>query len=403
MIKNDKINIILALLIAIGMWSYVLAEVNPPTETQISGVEITFEGEKTLSAAGLVKLSSDIASVDVTVKGDRSDTSKVDKKDIKVTADLTGLTKGSHVIELEFIVPDSVEIISVSSESVTVVVDNLVTVTKDVVVNLTANSVDDKEPYITDVSSKTVSVTGAETNIAKVDHVAATLDVTQVGDEPGTFDVPLTAVDSTGLQVKGVYISSPTVSVSAVMLNTKTVDLEVPVKDDDNTDVERTYTVPEQITVKGMAKDLEKISVIKAETVDLTDVFESTEIEIQPILPDGVTAALDSKQLKVTVMVVGMETKQLTYNESDITIEGLDENMTAELEEADIAVNVKGKGTVIKSLNKTDFVLSVDVSGLEPGTHEIELKCITDSDIKEFEIKPGKITVNIVEQSEEEE
>ena len=53
MLKNDRINMILALLIAIGLWVYVVGVENPEKDIQIKDVPITFINEETLEENGL--------------------------------------------------------------------------------------------------------------------------------------------------------------------------------------------------------------------------------------------------------------------------------------------------------------------------------------------------------------
>ena len=97
MLKNDRINMILALLIAIGLWVYVVGVENPEKDIQIKDVPITFINEETLEENGLTMLSVSDSFVDVQVTGVRSDLKNVDKSDIKITADLEGYNEGEHV------------------------------------------------------------------------------------------------------------------------------------------------------------------------------------------------------------------------------------------------------------------------------------------------------------------
>ena len=128
MLKNKNINIILAFIIAVSLWAYVLGDVNPKTEVVIKEVPIVFENEATLSDDGLVILNYSYASVNVTITGPRTEVTKVSKGDFTVTADVEGLAVGSNIVRLDITGPDNVKISDVSTEKVSVTVDEWISV-----------------------------------------------------------------------------------------------------------------------------------------------------------------------------------------------------------------------------------------------------------------------------------
>ena len=93
MLRNDKINLVIALLIAIGLWVYVLGEVNPTRDSTIRNVPIVFLNEATLEEEELILLSSSDIAINVTISGKRSDTGNIKESDIKVYADLEGFLR----------------------------------------------------------------------------------------------------------------------------------------------------------------------------------------------------------------------------------------------------------------------------------------------------------------------
>ena len=101
MLKNDRINMIIALLIAIGLWVYVVGVENPKKDIQIKDVPIIFVNGDTLAESDLTLLSVSDSYVDVQVTGVRSEIRNVDRNDIKITADLEGYKAGEHTIRLQ--------------------------------------------------------------------------------------------------------------------------------------------------------------------------------------------------------------------------------------------------------------------------------------------------------------
>jgi len=312
----------------------------------------------------------------------------------RVSRNSESAVTNSIIHKVQFVLNDKT---GIDVTKINVYIDNVITVEKDIVVNMTDDSDESKEPHIINVSNEKAYITGAATNVNRVKHIAAMLDIDKVNDKVSTFDVPLKAVDDKGMEVKGINVSIPSVSVDAVMLNTKTVKLEVPIVDDDNADVERTYNLPKEIVIKGTAETLENISSIEAKKIDLREIYKTSEVKIEPILPDGISVDEDSENLKMTVMVVGLETGKFTYNSEEVEIRGLKENLSAEVVDKNITITVKGKATVLNSLSKESFKLYLNASNISAGKHELEIKCDAAADIRDMTLNPDKLTVILTE------
>lgn len=403
MLKNDKANMVIALLIAIALWVYVLG--GDPTATSIvRGIPITFMGQSALAEEGYILLSSSDEAISATISGQRSDVNRVKRGDkIKVIADLEGLQEGEHSVRLKITTPDSVEISDTSKNKVTVVIDRLVSVEKPVVATLTGQSSDESEPYIVQLSREKVAVSGAATLVDQVSALNAELDSAKVDSTLKAFNVKLNPVDKDGRIVEGVTLENKTVSITAVLLNKKTVKLNVPLVGQDTGNAERTVQVPKTITIKGTDADLSDISYINAEPLDLSTVFEDTTLPIVPILPDGIEVATNSVNLTAEVMVKGMESVEFVYRPEAIVLEGVTEDTIVTVGEVKLVLKVTGKADVIDALAADDFYFTADVSGLEPGKHTVKLKCQCDAKIGEVEFSPHEVEVTITLRNEEQE
>ena len=72
MFENKKLNILLAFLIAIGIWMYVVGEVNPTAQEKIKNIPIKITDNSALNERGLAVSSRGMEKIDITVKGNRS-------------------------------------------------------------------------------------------------------------------------------------------------------------------------------------------------------------------------------------------------------------------------------------------------------------------------------------------
>ena len=76
-------------------------------------------------------------------------------------------------------------------------------------------------------------------------------------------------------------------------------------------------------------------------------------------------------------------------------LEGVDEDTIPTVENVTVKVSVSGNAEVIEQITEDDFRLYADVSGLNPGTHTVELKCVCENKGLELEYNPSVIKVII--------
>ena len=79
MLKNNRFNMILALVAAIVLWAYVLGEINPSSSTVVRNVPINFINEEALEEEGLALLSSSATTVNISISGQRTAITRVEK------------------------------------------------------------------------------------------------------------------------------------------------------------------------------------------------------------------------------------------------------------------------------------------------------------------------------------
>ena len=401
MLKSNKVNLILALIVAIVLWAYVLVDVNQSSTETVKGVPIKILNEDILEQNNLVLLSADYEKVNISYSCQRAFLGKIKESEFSVTADVEGLKKGTHKIKLYITSPDDVTVENVNIPKITVVIDELVTVDKPVIPVIDNLDSDDTEPNILQLSDDVISVKGAKSLVDRVVSMNAVLDASKVGNEMKSFTIPLTAVDKNGDAVVNITPAKDNVSITAVLLQKKTVPLEVPVDGINSGDFEHTVSIPRTITIKGSDSVLAGIDRITCDRVDLSSVYEDTKIKLNPILPLGVNVATESQNLYIKVTVKGVETKSFTFDENDIEVRGVTENASAIVEDVKVKVTVTAKSGEIDDITEADFLLTADVEGLEAGSHKVNLVCTCSKSHTDMEYTPGEINITISENKED--
>lgn len=394
MLQNKKVNAIIAIVAAILVWAFVVGMVDPGVTKRFTDVPVQLINQDSLTQDGLAVDSTDITSIDVTLSGDRADINKLEEGDIQVTADLYGRHEGSNYVSLEVQLPRGISLDSRSEDRILINIGQLVTAEKSVEATLTGEVAADTEMSGAKVEPETMSIYGTRKNVDKVDRIEAAVNVRLLNDKDSTHDVAVKTVDSSGKEVPYVTTSQETASVIARLVKYK----EVPLKVDTTGSVAQGYELesvkaPDTVRIEGSADILADITSVTADDIDISGLTENTRVKINLNLPDGVSVR-NSDELYATVNVRGPSTGEFSFSGNEIAIEGLDEGLSASIS-GSIRVSVSGPRSAVSVLTKADITVSVNLSGLGEGTHEVPVYVTSSADSGELVLEPSPGTVEV--------
>ena len=365
MLKSKKFNIILALVVAIALWAYVLGEINPTSSTVVRNVPINFLNEETLAEEGLTVLSTSAETVNVTISGQRTAITRADSDDFTVTVDLEGMRIGENSARINVIGPRNVEIERVNIEKLTVMIDEQVSLEKSVETQFLGQIADNQEASVIEAEKNRVNVSGPKTLVNSVTRLLASINVSDLSGEPKSLNIELVPVDENDVRVEGVTIEGGnTMSVTAVLFNKKTVPLEVPLENQDSHEMDVEVEAPVTVVVKGSEEALAEISSISCQSIDLSAITESTTITLTPVLPEGVQLAEENPTLTADITVREMATRTFTFDSSDILFSVEAEGLGYSIADAQFEVTLTGRESVLAELSQEDIVLTVNTEGL---------------------------------------
>ena len=396
MLQSKKGNLILALILAIALWAYVVGEKNPDVSKEYKSIPITITNSDILEDEDMAVASVSTSKLNVKLSGNRSVISKVNAEDIDATVDVSKASLGENNLKIHLKVPGNTYVVQQSITEVTVRVEQRVRDNKSVEVKYRGKTEEGVEPSLLGVDPEEVEVAGVEGRVSRVDHVQATVKVSKVGDSESSVKSTLTPVDKNGKKVENVSLSQKQAIVSSILYYTKEVPLDVPVNGDSDAKYERTVEAPETIVVKGDSAVLETMDSITAEPVDISNITEDKNIKIIPVLPEGITVARESEKLYLTVSVKSLlRDKTVTLDPAAIGISGVGEGLSAEVISTDITVKLTGTSEALESVDAASVSASCDVSGLAEGTHKVALK--VSSSVKNVQVDDhtGKVQVKL--------
>ena len=288
--KGRKIiNIILALLVSMAAWVFVVYNYDPMTREKYSGIPITYTGLETLANRGYAVAETNHERVDVTLEQKRIDTGNIGSEDISVTADVSQLSSGQNTVALHVEGPEDISVSDISLKTVTIEIESSDSEDMEISVEYPAASAeDDAEPIVEELSETEATVIATSDRLARVDRVAAVIDPNDLNDKLKPLTVDLAALDAEGNRVLNVVVYPQSVSFKAAAGYVREVRLIVPVKDDSDDNYERTHTVRNTIVIKGSKDLVNKTGSITADEIDISQYYEDAEIPLTFELPDGI-------------------------------------------------------------------------------------------------------------------
>ena len=301
--KRRVFNITIAILASIAAWVFVVYNFRPMTQIRHNDIRIEFEGEEALADRGLAVSDSATQSVDVTLLQNRKDTRKIQSDDISITADVSECSAGDNTVSLKIRGPEGTTVLSSESERITVGVGRTKTDYKDIEPIYSGGAEAGAEPIAYDMGATKAEVSCTEERLKKIDKVAALLDYDEVGTTPKSYTCDLVALDKDGKVLPHVVIWPNEISLDASAGFRKKVALNVKYNTDIKDDYERSVAAPSTVVIKGPKSVVSRINNIDTYELDLRYVYETTEIELEYNLPEGVYVAEGSgnQTLKVTV------------------------------------------------------------------------------------------------------
>ena len=310
------LNIVLALVVSMAAWIFVVYNYDPMTNVKYSGIPVTYTGLQALANRGYAVTEQENFRVDVTLQQRRVDTRNISAEDISVTADVSNLATGENTVVLTVKSPEGTSVSDASIKTVTIDIESADSVDADISVEYAEAPGDNAVPVVEDMSVSTATVIATEAKLAEIDRVAAVVDADDLGDRLRPLTVELAALDKDGNRVLNVVIAPETVSFKAMAGIERTVKLNVPVKDESDDSYERTYTAPQTVSIKGASDVVNGTGSISSDEVNIGYLYEDTDIPLEFTLPEGIYLSGDDSDLVLKVKVTEKVTEEEEGNDN---------------------------------------------------------------------------------------
>lgn len=369
--QNNKFLIVLALVISSITWVYMSMGTTNDTSVTISNIPIQIELPDQLGNNGLQVFSDTEQTATVTVTGSRAVLGSISTKDITVTAATNGIdSAGTYQISLSAVKTNpsaNFQIIStVTPSNVNVIVDYLRETSFPIQENV-VYKVADGYYASTSLASKNITISGPQTEIAKIAKVSASAELDGTLDDSTSTTANIILYDKSGNKISTdlLKMEFDTVEASISVLPEKTVKV-VPefVNKPDGLDLgdDMLSVEPSKILLAGPKNVLDSTDSVKLESIDFATLSNKRyEYDAQGInIPTDCKNISNSTAAKLILDLSDLSKKTFTVN--SFKVSGLSSKYKADVTQTNMSVTVIGSEKELKDLKSSDIECVIDTS-----------------------------------------
>ena len=368
--KNDAsrkaLRIIGSILVAIALWIYVDTVTSPEVTLKVKNVPVEFSGEDTtLADRGLMLLSGYDTTIDLVLKGPRSELFKLDKSKVRIVADTSTIQEtGQQTLSYQVYFQDDIQRSKISVDhasaySVTVTVGEMDSKTVPIRCDIVGSTAKGFTAGELTLDPAELNLRGQRDDLLNIAYAKVTLDIS------GADRTVVQALEWELYDYNDIKIDHP-----AARSKVKTVQATLPVKTSKEVDLvvnfvpaagstldTMQYTVsPDKVTLVGEKDVLDTIDAIVLDTLYLQDLQPSQSLTYSVTAPEGTTLAENVGPVTVTAF----------------NCENVPEGFSAVPVTESLNILLRGLESEMAQITAEDLRITVDLSGItEPGVHTV--------------------------------
>lgn len=376
--KRKVIYALLSVLIAVGLWMYVVTVVNPEYEDTFYNIPLVLDNEDILLDRGLMLVSDEIPKVTLRLSGNRTDMIKLNSSNITLKADLSKIySAGEQSLSYDIVYPGDVpnnafKILSRTPQQVTLSISEWKS--KDVDVQVSFNGavpeqfIAFKDKATLDVEK--ITVTGPSAVIDRIAMAKITVDLEGKTDTINQkYSYILCDAEENPVDTTYVKTNVDEVLYTLRIQRWKDIELRLDVVDGGGlkqSDCAISIT-PSTIRVSGSEKLLETLDYLVLGRVELGKLETDLQTSYDIVLPEGITNLSEQSVAQVTIdipdhlAVQEVPVKNFQYHTPA--------NRNVRIITLEMSVKIRGPLELVATATEQDLVVQVDFSNAEVGTN----------------------------------
>jgi YbbR domain-containing protein len=388
-----------AIVIALLFWVAIVQNAPP------SVITVTFDGripvERPDNVPSGYVLRGPLGDVGVKLSGAPGVADRVALSELRARIDVNALVLGQAEPQdarvTVLVAKEGVEVVDVSPSTVSVRVERLTSRTVVVQSRFANEPPAGTRAGDAEVAPTEVTVTGPESDVARVTAVLGTVRFGDAQIDIESHDIPAIPVDAAGVPVDGLQVEPGVITVKVPVLPIATTRT-VPVVFTLRGVVAPGYWVvgaamdPFAVTVRGEEDVLKTLDRIETQPIDVGDLSATRTLTVGLAVPAGVTL-LRPTDIAVTVTVQALAGTRVFS--SAIVVTGLLANHIAELDITSAGVLVAGPVPTLANMPPAQVVASVDAAGRGPGTYTVDVAIRVPAGVTVQTVQPTRVTLTI--------
>jgi len=410
--KNKIWSLLLSVILATSLWMYVTTTVSPNSRTTIADIPVVFEGESwLLENRNLMIVDGMNAIVDLEVSGNRSDLNKLNRSNVILKIDLTKIYEaGSASMTYSISYPPDVPSGAITVENRSPAAIGLTVekrLTKEIPVNVSftgavpENFIADTENVVLDYP--VINIKGPASVVEKIAKARVDIDLEDRTESLSeTYRFTLCDEEDNPMDVEQITTDVAEVHLDVKIQRYKEIPLKLNViYGGGATEGYTRYEIkPASIRVSGSDAVLADLSEIVLDTVNFAEETENSETPYPINLPEGVTNLTGLTEATVEIRFVGLSIKE--FITENIKLTNVPAGLEGELMNKVMKVTLRGPVGRINQIKPEDIVVTVDLTGKEPGASTVKAAISVRGDTEELIGAVGTHTVSVTLKEAEE-
>jgi YbbR domain-containing protein len=392
--------LLLALVLGFAVWMSAVTAADPDETRTPLTVPLEIIGQD----PSLIITNDIPASVEVSLRAPRSIWEQLTTQENAVRAiiDLSTLSAGEHDLRVQILISvRPVQIIFVNPPTVTVKLEPLAVQTLPVSLSLSGQPAIGYQAGEVTLEPTEVIISGPQSLVDQVARARVFINLDEVRESIEQA-MQIEIVDEKNVPIEGITINPETVRIN-IPLSQQGGFRDVAVKVVVRGQVAAGYRLenisvfPPVITV--FAEDPEVVSalpgVVDTQPLELQDAKQDITTRLTLNLPENVTlvGTEGAQTVQVQVAISPIQTS-VTLPNLPIKLIGLSDALAAQISPQTVDVIISGPLPVLEVLTPQDITVTVDITGLDIGTHQLTPKLETlVENVSAESILPGTVEV----------
>ena len=385
--KNKILTGLLSLVIAVGLWLYVVTVVSPNSDKHFYNIPVTLQSEVVLQERGLMITTADLPEVSLHLEGNRTDLNKLNSANITIAVDVSRIGEpGTHNLTYTPSYPgdvpnNAISVLSRTPSTITLTVEERVSKQLPVDILYTGSL---SEDYMADKENKeldyqNVNITGPKSVIDQIAmaRIEVNLD-NRTESISEQFQYTLCNEKGEPVDAQQVVTDVEAVTLSLRIVRVKEIQLVVEVINGGGATVNTSSITiePKTIRVSGSDTLLEDLDSLELGTIQLGEMLEDAVLTFPIKRLEGVTNETGVVEATVDVRFPDLATKTLKV--SNFTAVNVPAGLEADQITKVLEIQVRGPKASIESITEENIAVTVNFANVQDSNAKVKADIAID-------------------------